>query len=216
LSNPFLAVCSLFVWLMADGWWLVLIYPERKVLVAGLFWEKSTDGWCLISQTNRLVDYVIHSYYRTCLLWLTSHGSSAGSRSRSRTKDPRAPCSCWPRREKRSRFQFSERIGKVKKLRSAYSSGQTIPLGPVWLLLVQTEQCLLASSAPPVFLKRAPPLSSSSTGVGGRGCLWCSGPLHVGATRGGRGELPNTALIKDLYVMSFHYLIVIYITVFMH
>jgi hypothetical protein len=115
LSNPFLAVCSLFVWLMADGWWLVLIYPERKVLVAGLFWEKSTDGWCLISQTNRLVDYVIHSYYRTCLLWLTSHGSSAGSRSRSRTKDPRAPCSCWPRREKRSRFQFSERIGKVKK-----------------------------------------------------------------------------------------------------
>jgi hypothetical protein len=34
------------------GWWLVLICSERKVLVAGLSLEKSTDGWRLISQTN--------------------------------------------------------------------------------------------------------------------------------------------------------------------
>jgi hypothetical protein len=35
--------CSLFVWLVGDGWcWFVL---RKKVLLAGLFWEKSTAGW---------------------------------------------------------------------------------------------------------------------------------------------------------------------------
>jgi hypothetical protein len=30
---------------LATGWWLVLIYSERKVLLADLFREKSTAVW---------------------------------------------------------------------------------------------------------------------------------------------------------------------------
>jgi hypothetical protein len=41
---------------LPGGWWLVLIYSERKILLAdrmvGLFWQKSTAGWCLTSQTK--------------------------------------------------------------------------------------------------------------------------------------------------------------------
>jgi hypothetical protein len=40
-------IFSLFVW-------LVLICSERKVLLAGLFWE---TGWWLISQANRAIYY---------------------------------------------------------------------------------------------------------------------------------------------------------------
>jgi hypothetical protein len=36
----------------AGGWWLVLVCSERKVPLAGWFWEKSTVGRWLISQTN--------------------------------------------------------------------------------------------------------------------------------------------------------------------
>jgi hypothetical protein len=45
--------CSILVWF--SGWWLVLVCSERKVplLVAGLFREKNTVGWWLISQVNR-------------------------------------------------------------------------------------------------------------------------------------------------------------------
>jgi hypothetical protein len=40
---------------LAGGWCLVLVCYERRVLlVAGLFWEKSTAGWWLISQANRI------------------------------------------------------------------------------------------------------------------------------------------------------------------
>jgi hypothetical protein len=47
---------------LAGGWWLVLVYSERKaLLVADLLWEKSTAGWWLISQANRA---------RTEYLWL--------------------------------------------------------------------------------------------------------------------------------------------------
>jgi hypothetical protein len=35
------------------GWWLMLICSAGGLLVAGLFWEKSTADWWLISQTNR-------------------------------------------------------------------------------------------------------------------------------------------------------------------
>jgi hypothetical protein len=46
---------SLFIWLVVDGWcWFVLKKSTADwLLVAGLFWEKSTAGWWLINQTNR-------------------------------------------------------------------------------------------------------------------------------------------------------------------
>jgi hypothetical protein len=34
-DRQILASFGLFVWLVADGWWLVLICFERKVLLAG-------------------------------------------------------------------------------------------------------------------------------------------------------------------------------------
>jgi hypothetical protein len=42
------------------GWWPMLIYSERKVLLAGCWWliyseRKDIAGWWLISQTNRLL-----------------------------------------------------------------------------------------------------------------------------------------------------------------
>jgi hypothetical protein len=48
---------------LAGGWWLVLVCSKRRVLlagsgwllVAGLFREKSTVGWWLISQANRAI-----------------------------------------------------------------------------------------------------------------------------------------------------------------
>jgi hypothetical protein len=41
---------------LAGGWWLVLVCSERRVLLSGLLWEKSTAGWWLISQANRAMD----------------------------------------------------------------------------------------------------------------------------------------------------------------
>jgi hypothetical protein len=58
---------------LAGGWWPVLVCSERRVLlagsgwllVAGLFWEKSTVGWWLISQA------ICHD-----LVWLWPHSKS--------------------------------------------------------------------------------------------------------------------------------------------
>jgi hypothetical protein len=35
------------------GWLLVLICSERKILLAGCWWLVCSDGWWLISQTNK-------------------------------------------------------------------------------------------------------------------------------------------------------------------
>jgi hypothetical protein len=45
---------SLFVWLVADCWCWFVLREKYWLLVADLFWEKSTVGWWLISQTNRV------------------------------------------------------------------------------------------------------------------------------------------------------------------
>jgi hypothetical protein len=47
-------VNSLFGWLVADGWCWFVLREEYCWLVAGLFREKSTAGWWLISRANRL------------------------------------------------------------------------------------------------------------------------------------------------------------------
>jgi hypothetical protein len=50
-----LQINSLFVWLVVDGWcWFVLREKYSWwLLVAGLFRDKSTIGWWLISQTSK-------------------------------------------------------------------------------------------------------------------------------------------------------------------
>jgi hypothetical protein len=48
----FCHIVSLFVWLVAGGWCWFVLRVKYCWLVAGLFWEKSTVGWWLISQTN--------------------------------------------------------------------------------------------------------------------------------------------------------------------
>jgi hypothetical protein len=40
---------SLFVWLVADGWWLVLICCERKVLLAGCWWLVCSERKVLLA-----------------------------------------------------------------------------------------------------------------------------------------------------------------------
>jgi hypothetical protein len=45
----------MFGWLVADGGCWFVLREEYCWLVAGLFWEKSTAGWWLISQANRLL-----------------------------------------------------------------------------------------------------------------------------------------------------------------
>jgi hypothetical protein len=61
---------SLIVWLVADGWcWFILIEQHCWwLLVTGLFWEKSTVGWWLISQTNRALVAYFNVIFTLCYI----------------------------------------------------------------------------------------------------------------------------------------------------
>jgi hypothetical protein len=52
---------SLFVWLVADGWYWFNLFWEKStagwLLVADLLWEKSIAVWWLISQANRTISF---------------------------------------------------------------------------------------------------------------------------------------------------------------
>jgi hypothetical protein len=58
---------------LAGGWWLVLVCSKRRVLlagsgwwlVAGLFREKSTVGWWLISQAKRAYFHKVQGTEKT-------------------------------------------------------------------------------------------------------------------------------------------------------
>jgi hypothetical protein len=76
-THPFMSPCWLQFWQLrncglvrlAGGWWPVLIYCERKILLVGwwllagaeLMWEKSTTGWLGASQPNKACSYNYNS-----------------------------------------------------------------------------------------------------------------------------------------------------------
>jgi hypothetical protein len=93
---------------LAGCWWLVLICSERKVLLTGLFWEKSNVGWWLINQTtlvrhlrgaHRLQSPMVHPSHNTRSpdMWLRQVPSSCSTRAHLETFQPRLTAGHQPK-----------------------------------------------------------------------------------------------------------------------